>query len=81
MYLLITHWPYQNPILFLWVRRRRSNHVAPMSLPQHTLKLSLLLTAQLLFLLLSTLLLLLLNTLLFLLLNTLLYLLITTCTP
>jgi hypothetical protein len=72
MYLLISHWPDQNPILFLYGRRRRSNHVAPLSLPQHMLKLSLLLlTTLLLLLLLSTLLLLQLNMLL-LLLNTLL---------
>jgi hypothetical protein len=81
MYLLITHWPDQNHILFPCRSRRRSNHVAPMSLPQHTLKLSLLI-ATLMLLLLSMLLLLLLNTLLLLLLNTLLrVLLINTCTP
>jgi hypothetical protein len=56
MYLLITHWPDQNSILFLCGRKRRSNHVAPPSLPRHTLKRSLLNT---LLLLLNTLLLLL----------------------
>jgi hypothetical protein len=48
MYLPITQWPDQNPILFLCGRNRRSNHVAPPSLPQQTLKLSLLLTTLLL---------------------------------
>jgi hypothetical protein len=53
MYLLITHWPNQNTILFLCGHRRRSNHVAPTSLPRHTLKLSLLLLTTLLLLLLT----------------------------
>jgi hypothetical protein len=44
MYLPITEWSDQNSILFPCGRNRRSNHVAPSSLPQHTLKLSLLLT-------------------------------------
>jgi hypothetical protein len=57
MYLLIIHWPDQNPILFPCGRRRRSNHVAPQSLPQHMLKHNLL---NMLLLLLNTLLLLLL---------------------
>jgi hypothetical protein len=72
MYLLITHWPDQNPILFLCGRRRRSDHMVPPSLPQHMLKLSLLLSTLLLLLLLllNTLLLLLLNALLLLLFNT-----------
>jgi hypothetical protein len=56
MYLLITHWPDQNPILFPCGRKMRSNHVAPPSLPRRTLKRSLLNT---LLLLLNTLLLLL----------------------
>jgi hypothetical protein len=60
MYLLITCWSDQNPILFPCGRRRRSYHVAPPSLPRHTLKLSLLLTTLLLLCFLSTLLLLLL---------------------
>jgi hypothetical protein len=78
MYLLITHWPDQNPILFP-CGHRRSNHVAPLSLPRHTLKLSLLLSTLLLLLLLNALLLLLLlNMLLLLLLNTLLLLLLNT---
>jgi hypothetical protein len=57
MYLLVTHWPDQNPIIFPCGPNRRSNCVAPLSLPRHTINLSLLL-------LLNTLLLLLLNTLL-----------------
>jgi hypothetical protein len=82
MYLLITHWPNYNPILFSRGCRRRSNHVAPTSLPWHKLKFSLLLLTMQLFLLLSTLLLLLLDTLLLLLLNMLLrLLLVSTRTP
>jgi hypothetical protein len=42
MYLPITQWPDQNSILFPCGHNRRSNHVAPLSLPQHMLKLSLL---------------------------------------
>jgi hypothetical protein len=42
MYLLITQWLDQNPILFPCGRNRRSNYVAHLSLPHHTLKLSLL---------------------------------------
>jgi hypothetical protein len=77
MYLLVTYWPDQNPILFSCGCRRRSNHLAPSSLPQHALKRSLLLTTLLLLHLLTTLLLLrLLNTLLLLLLNMLLLLLL-----
>jgi hypothetical protein len=58
MYLLITHWPDKNPVLYPCGRRRRSNHVAPLSQPQHMLKRSLLLSTLLLLCLLSTLLLL-----------------------
>jgi hypothetical protein len=58
MYLLITHLLDKNPILFPCGCRRRSNHVAPPSLPQHTLKRSLLLTTMQLLRLLTTLLLL-----------------------
>jgi hypothetical protein len=43
MYLLVTQWPDQNSILFPCGRNRRSNHVAPLSLPRQTLKLSILL--------------------------------------
>jgi hypothetical protein len=42
MYLPITQWPDQNSILFSCWHNRRRNHVAPSSLPRHTLKLSLL---------------------------------------
>jgi hypothetical protein len=80
MYLLITHLPDQNPILFSCRSNMRSNHVAPPRIPQHTLKLSLFLLNTLL--LLSTLHLLitpLLKTLL--LLNTLLLLLLNMHTP
>jgi hypothetical protein len=49
MYLPITQWLNQNPILFPCGRNMRSNHVAPPSLPHHTLNLSLLLTLILLF--------------------------------
>jgi hypothetical protein len=75
MYSLITHWPDQNPILHPCRRRRRSNHMAPPSLPRHRLKLTLL-TMLLLLRLLGTMLLFLLNTLLLLLLHTLLLLLL-----
>jgi hypothetical protein len=60
MYLLITHWPDKNPVLYPCGRRRRSNHVAPLSQPQHMLKRSLLLSTLLLLQLLNMLLLLLL---------------------
>jgi hypothetical protein len=43
MYLLVTQWPDQNPIIFPCGRNRRSNHVASLSLPRQTLKLSILL--------------------------------------
>jgi hypothetical protein len=68
IYLLITYWPDQNPTLISCGRRRRSNHLAPSSLPQHMLKRSLLLTTLLLLCLLNMLLLLLLNMLMLLLL-------------
>jgi hypothetical protein len=42
MYLPITQWPDQNSIIFPCGRSRRSNHMAPPSLPRHMLKLSLL---------------------------------------
>jgi hypothetical protein len=43
MYLPITQWLDQNPILFPCRRNRRRNHVAPPSLHRQMLKLSLLL--------------------------------------
>jgi hypothetical protein len=43
MYLLVTQWPDQNSILFPCRRNRRSNHVAPLSLPRQAFKLSILL--------------------------------------
>jgi hypothetical protein len=42
MYLPITQCPDQHSILFPCGGNRRSNHVAPLSLPWHTLKISLL---------------------------------------
>jgi hypothetical protein len=42
MYLPITKWLDQNPILFPCGRNRRSNHVTHLSLLRHTLKLILL---------------------------------------
>jgi hypothetical protein len=48
MYLPITQWPDQNSILFPCGRNRRSNHVTPLNLSQHTLKLSPLLSLILL---------------------------------
>jgi hypothetical protein len=42
MYLPITQWLDQNPILFLCGRNSCSNHVAPLSRPQQMLKLNLL---------------------------------------
>jgi hypothetical protein len=49
MYLPITQWLDQNPILFPCGRNRRSNHVTPLSLCHHTLNLRLLTLILLLF--------------------------------
>jgi hypothetical protein len=51
MYLPITEWPDQNPILFPCRHNRRSNHVTLPSLPPQTLKLYLHLLLTTLFLL------------------------------